>query len=172
MVRSLEKGDAQGLLTFFRKLVEIDPERVERVSDAEKITLEQENNWLDNLIVKEEKGEVIARVGIAGSEIVVEGEIHRLPRWIERHVAEIRFGMIPGNEQITKELLKELLQKAQNDQIEILIYFHLRTQKTGIGIIKELGFEESGVIKDYYKRDGEYIDRIYLVKNLKSIIRD
>ena len=168
MISKLDLQYTEKFLSFFKELVRRDPERVERVSDVEKITLENEQAWVERLIQKEEQGEMIVRLGMESDNIVVEGEVERKSRWIERHVAEIRFGMLPNNESIAKEVVSELIKQARVQGIEILFYFHLRTQKAGISIMKDLGFKEFGVIEKYYKRDNEYVDRVYLMKNISE----
>ena len=168
MIAKLDLQYAEKLLSFFKELVKRDLERVERISDVEKITLENEQTWIGRLLEKEKQGEMIVRIGMDNDNLVVEGEIERKPRWIERHVAEIRFGMLPGNETIAKEVITDLMEQARTQGIEILFYFHLQTQKAGISIMKELGFKEFGVMEKYYKRGDEYIDRVYLVKNIKE----
>ena len=99
-------------------------------------------------------------------KIIAVGEIERKQRWIEKHVAEIRFGVIPSNEDSAFELVKKLEEIAKNNGIEVLFYFHLTTQKNGIKIMRKAGFTDVGIIRKYYKRGQEYIDRVYLQKVL------
>ena len=167
IIRKIEVGDKESLLNFFKKLVELDPERVERSEDVEKITEEMEEEWIKQRLIKEDNSDIFVLCGLDDNgEIVVEGEIERSPRWIEKHVAEIRFGVLPGHDSVAEELLKKLIEIAKENNIEILTYFHLETQKTGLKIMEKLGFESMGKVKNYYKRGAEYIDRIYLVKHL------
>jgi hypothetical protein len=167
MIRKIEIRDSEPLLNFFKELVVSDPERVERPEDVGKITEEMEREWIKQKLVKEDKKDIFILCGLNDEEkMVIEGEVERLPRWIERHVAEIRFGLLPGYESIGEELVKKLIKTAEENRIEILIYFHLETQKTGLEIMKKLGFELMGTVKKYYKREAEYIDRVYLVKYL------
>ncbi len=166
-IRKIKTSDSELLLNFFKELVALDPERVERPGDVNKITEEAERKWIKQRLIKEEKKDIFVLCGLNDEgKIVIEGEVERLPRWIERHVAEIRFGVLPKYDDIAEELVKKLIEIAKENNIEILTYFHLDTQKTGIEIMKKLGFETMGSIKRYYKRDKEYIDRIYFVKYL------
>jgi len=167
IIRKIKKSDRDLLLTFFSKLVALSPERVERPSDAKKITKKDEEKWIEKRLIKEKNKDIFDLCGIhENGEIVTEGEVERMPRWIEKHVAEIRFGVLPENEIIAENLLKNLTKTAKENNINILLYFHLETQKKGIQIMKNLGFEKFGVIKKYYKRENEYINRIYFVKYL------
>jgi len=167
IIRKIKKSDRDLLLTFFSKLVALSPERVERPSDAKKITKKDEEKWIEKRLIKEKNKDIFVLCGLdENGEIVTEGEVERMPRWIEKHVAEIRFGVLPENEIIAENLLKNLTKTAKENNINILLYFHLETQKKGIQIMKNLGFEKFGVIKKYYKRENEYINRIYFVKYL------
>jgi len=166
-IRKIKIGDSDLLLKYLNNLVALDTQRVDRPEDAGKITKENEEKWIEQRLAREEKKEIFVLCGLNESgEIVAEGEIERLPRWIERHVAEIRFGVLPGHEKIAEKIAEELIKTAKNNGIEILTYFHLETQKNGIDIMKGLQFTLMGVIKKYYKRGEEYINRIYLVRYL------
>lgn len=168
-IRKIKKDDAANLLKYFTQLVNTDPERTERPEDVNKITEDAERLWIESRLDKEDKKEFFALcVSNDNGNIVAEGEIEKMPRWIEKHVAEIRFAMLPDVDFIeaTKNMIGELIKKAKENDIKVLLYFHLKTQKRGIEIMQDLGFEELGVVKNYYKRGDEYIDRVYLVKYL------
>lgn len=167
VIRKIQTSDANSLLNFFKELVLLDPERVERPEDVNKITKEMEEKWIEQRLTKEEKKDIFVLCGLNDEgKMVTEGEVERLPRWIERHVAEIRFGVLPQYDLIAEKTVEELIKTAKNNGIEVLMYFHLETQKAGINIMKKLGFESFGAIKNFYKRDKEYVDRIYLAKYL------
>lgn len=166
-IRKIKIEDNESLLSFFKELVIEDPERVERPEDVDKVTEEMEQEWIRQRLAREDRGDIFILCGLDNEgKMVIEGEVEKLPRWIEKHVAEIRFGLLPGHESVGEELVKELIKTAKENNIEILIYFHLETQKTGLRIMKKLGFIEFGRIRGYYKREKECIDRVYLVKYL------
>jgi len=167
IIRRIQKSDSKLLLDFFNKLVLGDPERVERLDDIKKITEKDEEKWIEKRLISEDEKEIFVLCGLnENGEIVAEGEVEKMPRWIEKHVAEIRFGVLPGHKAIAETMLENLIKIAKDNKIEVLVYFHLKTQKAGISIMKKLGFEQMGEIKGYYKRGQEHIDRVYLVKYL------
>ena len=165
-IRELKVQDARIALDFFKKLVSEDRERVERPEDVVGLTIADETRWIKERINKEKAGEFFARIATEGELIVAEGEIERMERWIERHVAELRFGVLPGNEAIAVELVQELISIARANGIEVLLYFHLATQKTGVHIAEKVGFRTVGKIERYYKRGEIYTDRVYMVLRL------
>ncbi|MBI1984930.1 MAG: GNAT family N-acetyltransferase [Candidatus Wildermuthbacteria bacterium] len=166
-VRKIQLSDAEELLHFFQELVKKDRERVERPQDARHTTLKKERQWIQERIHKANKREMFAFIGRVDKKVVAEGEIERTPRWIEKHIAEIRMGILPDCESITPLLIERLLATAKKNKIEILVYFHLKTQRKGIKAMKKAGFSDAGRIKRYYKRGKKYIDRLYLTKDLK-----
>lgn len=166
MIRKLEINDAGKMLDFFRRLVVVDPKRVERPEDVAKISIEMEKNWITDRIKKENEKEMVVRCIEFDGEMIGEGEVEKLKRWIERHVAEIRFGIIPDNEELALKMVQELINEAREIDIEVLQYFHLETQEVGINIMKKAGFEECGRVRNFYKIGDKYIDRIFLEKIL------
>jgi RimJ/RimL family protein N-acetyltransferase len=161
-IRELKIEDAEELLAYFKNLVLADPERVERISDVEKFGVEDEKNWIRERLEGEKEKEIFALCCEDNGRIVAQGEVERQKRWVERHVAEIRFGVLPCYEEQALEMVESLIQKARESKIEVLIYFHLASQKAGLSIMKKAGFSDAGVLERYYKKDGKYIDRIYM----------
>jgi hypothetical protein len=166
-IRELRLEDAEGLLDYFRELVRTDPERVERPDDADKITLESQRAWIARRQQAQATGEMFAACALVDGKIVAEGEVERAKRWIERHVAEIRFGVLPVHAaQVAPQLVEVLVVRARDAGLEVLTYFHLETQTRGLGVMRSSGFDAAGRIPRYYKRGAEYVDRIYLVRVL------
>jgi len=158
--------DAAELLSFFQTLVKVDCNRVERPEDVTEITLENERNWIEKLIKKHEKGDAAALCVFDEAELLVGlGEVERRPRWIERHVAELRFGLFPERFDQGLFLVRALEKDAVAMGIEVLYYFHLRTQTQGLRIMEASGYRRVGVISRYYKKGTTYIDRIIVEKH-------
>jgi RimJ/RimL family protein N-acetyltransferase len=160
-------ADAHRLLEFFNDLVLKDQERVERPADVKAITHEMEIRWIESLLDKEQKQDAIALcVFDDAATLIGLGEIERRPRWIERHVAEIRFGLFPDQFNAGKSLVDLLELRAKSIGIEMLYYFHLATQQQGIEIIRACGFELAGRLPAYYKKADSYVDRVFYTKRI------
>ena len=166
MTRRIRPEDSRALLAYFARLTSADPERVERPQDVAQISPEKERIWIQSRIDAENAREMVVRCVESLGEIVALGEVERLKRWIERHVAEIRFGLLPGHTDAGRELVAGLETEARKIGVEVLIYFHLQTQLTGLEIMRSLGYQEAGRIPRYYKRETGYVDRVYLMKLL------
>ena len=166
MIRCIGAEDAEAFLAYFRRLTEVDPERVERPEDVAQISPEKERIWIQSRIDAERAQEMVVRCVESGDMIIGLGEVERAKRWIERHVAEIRFGLLPGYQGEGHALVRELEEGARMIEIELLVYFHLETQVTGLSSMRSAGYREVGRIPRYYKREKEYVDRVYLSKPL------
>src|SRR5579871_6556960 len=164
--RQLRLDDAGSLLAFFRQLVAQDPERVERLEDVARMSLADETKWIEARLPHQSPVRLYALCCEVDGRIVAEGEFERQPRWIERHVAEIRFGVLPDFVHVASSLVDRLVAAAQAVGIEVLVYFHLATQARGLHLMEGAGFKVVGQLKNYYKRGSEYVDRIYLTRQV------
>ena len=162
-IRPPAAGDAERLLRYFSALVRVDPERVERPEDVARLTVEDELRWIASRLT--DSDELHALCAEVNGEIVACGEVERMKRWIERHVAEIRFGVLPDHLEAGERLVDELVQAAGARGIETLVYFHLATQTQGIELMRRAGFHDAGRLQGYYKRGATYVDRVYLVRH-------
>ena len=78
-------------------MVTTDPERVEQIDKVGKLTIGEEIRWLLCILEKMKSGNYYT-LCLRGSDdmLLGFGEIERKQRTIERHVAELRFGLLPG----------------------------------------------------------------------------
>ena len=164
--RQPRTSDADDLLHYFNTLVQQDPERVERPEDVRSINHEKEVLWIESLLEKEKQQNAVTLCILKEEAIIGLGEIERRPRWIERHVAEIRFGLLPDHLDEGIELVKRLEERARAIGIELLYYFHLATQRQGIDIVRACGFELAGTLGSYYKKADGYVDRVFYSKKI------
>jgi hypothetical protein len=166
-LRVLSAGDAEALLAYFRRLVAEDPERVERPEDASRLTVEDERQWIASRETAERAGEMSVLCIEEERRIVAVGEVERMRRWIERHVAELRFGCLPDRIELALPLVEQLVLRAEAMGIEVLVYFHLATQARGLEVVRRAGFEECGRIPGYYRKSEGDIDRVYFTRRVR-----
>ena len=166
-VRELDERDAPALLEYFQTLVRVDPERVERPEDIALLSVDDEREWIRHRMADLVTSDLTAHCAVLNDRIVAVGELQRMKRWIERHVAEIRFGVLPDARDAALALVRAFVALAKVNNIELLVFFHLATQERAIEVMLECGFQEVARIPGYYKKpDGTMIDRVYLVKIL------
>lgn len=165
-IRALDERDAWSLLEYFQILVRVDPERVERPEDVALLSINDEREWIRHRMADLGTSDLTVRCAVVNDRIVAVGELQRMKRWIERHVAEIRWGALPEVRTAALALVRTLETLAKANKIEVLVFFHLATQERAIGVMLECGFHEVGRIPGYYKKPDRTIDRVYLVKVL------
>lgn len=167
-IRGISLVDAEPLRDFFRLLTRQDRQRAVSPEEAAAVTLEQERAWISARLEREKAGEMIVLCCAENGRILAEGEVERLPRKVERHAAEIRFGVLEGYGREALRLVESLVERSEQAGIEVLIYFHLATQAIGLDTMRSAGFQEIGRIPRYYKMGEAYVDRVYMVKLLQS----
>lgn len=156
----------EALLAYFHALVELDDKRVERPEDVAKLSLADEQRWINTLTQRTVNQEGVSFCIKINNDVIGLGEVERKPRWIERHTAEIRFGILPGYKHEGKLLVRELVAVAKNINITTLYYFHLQSQTQGIEIITESNFTYAGKLRNYYKQGAQYLDRVFFERLL------
>jgi len=166
-IRRIKPSDSQKLLDYFINIVQLDPQRVERYKDVITLTVQDEIHWIEQRIKSEQSKEMVVLCCEIENQIVAVGEVERKKRWIERHVGEIRFAVLPAYKKLAFHLLEKLIEKSKNIEIEVLIYFHLSSQLNGIELVEMFDFAKMGTVPNYYKlENGTYVNRLYYYKIL------
>ncbi|WP_017255025.1 hypothetical protein [Pseudomonas tolaasii] len=156
----------EALLSYFHTLVQLDNKRVERAEDVAKLSLADEQRWINTLTQRTVNREGASFCIKIDNDVIGLGEVERKPRWIERHTAEIRFGILPGYKPEGKLLVSALVAAARDIDITTLYYFHLESQAQGIEIITESDFNYAGKLRNYYKQGAHYLDRLFFERLL------
>ena len=164
-------SDAQDLLKFVKCLVTIDTERVEQIDKVDKLTIKDEVQWLSVILEKMKSGNYHTLCLRDSNNLLLGfGEIECRPRAMEKHVAELRFGLLPSYVEAGKYLVQSLENIARTMAIKLIYYFHLATQHQGLQVMQNSGYSHAGCLEGYYLKEGIYIDRIYLAKQLDYVI--
>ena len=100
----------------------------------------------------EYENQIIGNIDLTGSQ-----------RKIMEHTAVIGMGMFKDwrNSGLGTELLFATIDWAKQNQILELIWLQVYTEnKLGLHLYRKMGFEENGIIKNYFKRDNQYFDNL------------
>lgn len=162
MIRQPNILDSEKLMIWFNKL--IDEEW--GIAEKEKMTIENETKWLNERLKSVKKGESIFLIQEENNEIIACASLERLKRYIDKHVAELSFGVLKGYENKTNELMEQAIEKSKEKKIKVLIYYILACNERFIDIMKGAGFNEVGKISNFYLKNGKYIDRVIMQKVL------
>jgi hypothetical protein len=165
-IRRITKDDVELLIKYLENLLNEDPRWVETVKHPDSLTKKRELNYINTILDWQKSGRMFALVCENNGDIVCFGEYLKRFSNNENHMADLRFGVLSGHEDSAKKLVSDIITKARESGIEMLIYTHFRTQKAGISIVKRLGFKKCGTIPRYYKRGNTYTDRVIYTKIL------
>jgi len=161
-IRKMRVTDAAALAKWFNKFVDQDVGVVENFH----VNSKQEESYIKDMLAKEKTGEASCRLILLNGRIVGKADLLPLKRYIDKHVAEISFGILMGESEMGITLLAELEKIAIKEGLEQIIYFILSNNEYFIKIFSSLGYKEVGRIKNFYKKESSYFDRVILQKEL------
>jgi RimJ/RimL family protein N-acetyltransferase len=165
-IRQAELGDAERLLVCLKTYI-TQSEYIPKLEHEIKLTLEQEQEWIlsflknENslLLVAEYEGEIIGNIDLTGS-----------PRKVMEHTAVVGMGMLQEwrNSGLGTALLTLSIDWAKvNPTLELLWLQVYTDNKLGLGLYRKMGFEENGIIKNYFKREGIYADNLTMTLDVR-----
>ena len=161
-----EIDDAERLLNCIKTYV---PQSayIPKLEQEIKLTIEQEKEWINSfltnenslLLVAEYNDEIIGNIDLTGSR-----------RKIMEHTAVIGMGMLKEwkNTGLGTALLKFGIEWAKENTILELLWLQVYTDnELGLGLYRKMGFEENGIMRNFFKQDGEYFDNLTMTMNVK-----
>ena len=165
-IRQAEIDDAERLLNCIKTYV---PQSayIPKLEQEIKLTIEQEKEWINSfltnenslLLVAEYNDEIIGNIDLTGSR-----------RKIMEHTAVIGMGMLKEwkNTGLGTALLKFGIEWAKENTIRELLWLQVYTDnELGLGLYRKMGFEENGIMRNFFKQDGEYFDNLTMTMNVK-----
>ncbi|TQR19108.1 GNAT family N-acetyltransferase [Psychrobacillus vulpis] len=163
-IRTVCVEDATAILALQREIVD-EGEFFIAVSEEYKKTLEEQIEWVQNLIknerdtmlIAEIDGEVVGLIVFSTQKLIRLSHTGSITMMIKKEHRSMGVG---------KLLLKELLAWAeQNPLIEKVCLGVFSTNQRAINLYKSMGFVEEGrKIKEFKLSDNEYIDDILMYK--------
>lgn len=162
-LRAPRWSDLDDMLDFINSLVE---ERAE-IAATEKKTRDEEVDWLAGLLSDLEKGRRIAIAAEVDGRFI--GLVEVTPeRGASSHVGVLGISVRDGYRDvgIGTEMMREAENQARRLGIEILTLDVFASNSRARHLYEKLGYRAVGCIPRFFKRDGAYIDRIIMAKNL------
>lgn len=165
-IRQAEIEDAEELLNCVKAYVP-QSDYISKLEQEIKLTIDQEKEWINSfltnsnslLLVAEFENKIIGNIDLTGSQ-----------RKVMEHTAVIGMGMLKEwrNFGLGTALLKSGIEWAKENPILELLWLQVYTDnKLGLGSYRKMGFEENGIIKNFFKRDGKYFDNSTMTMNVK-----
>jgi len=137
---------------------------------AKKPPLKDEKKWFRETLAKAKQGDGFALVAEVGGEIVGTADVWTKTLQIDqRHVGMI--GLLVREDHrnmgVGTALLSALIEKAkQQGKYELLVLSVFANNEHAMHLYKKLGFAEFGMLPNGLKRNGQYVDEIYMYRTL------
>jgi RimJ/RimL family protein N-acetyltransferase len=155
----------------FDDLLELINSLVEEGADilrTEKVSREDEIEWLSKALANIEKDEAFYLVAEVDGKVVASSDIH--PRGgLARHVGVLGIIIKKGFRDvgIGTEMMSTLIAKAREMGLKVLILSAFASNKRAIHVYEKVGFTVTGRIPKKFFKNGEYIDEIIMAKVLE-----
>ncbi len=161
ILRTPRWEDLDDLLELINSLVE---EKAD-ILKTEKVTREEEIDFLSRVLSLLEKSEMFYLVAEVCGKVVAVSEIVRRSGY-EKHVGVVGIAIRSGFRDlgIGTEILKALLEQAKKMGLKVLTITAFARNKRAVHVYEKAGFVQTGVIPKKFFKDGKYIDEIIMTK--------
>jgi RimJ/RimL family protein N-acetyltransferase len=157
--------DLEDLMALINSLVE---ERANILID-EKVTREEEIDWLSKALSSLEKDEISYLVAQVDGNVIANSELGRGTFGCERHVGRLGIVIRNGfrNVGIGTEMMKALIEQARGMGLKVLTLSAFASNERARHVYQKVGFTEVGRIPRKFYKQGKYIDEILMAKVLE-----
>jgi RimJ/RimL family protein N-acetyltransferase len=164
ILRTPKWEDLDDLLELINSLVEEGAEIIRN----EKVSREEEIDWLSKSLASLEKDKVFFLVAEVDGKVIASSDIHPL-NGSERHVGVLGIIIKNGFRDVGvgTEMMKALVEQAYKMGLKVLTLTVFATNKRAIHVYENVGFVRTGVIPKKHFKDGRYIDEIIMTKLLE-----
>jgi RimJ/RimL family protein N-acetyltransferase len=161
ILRTPKWEDLDDLMELINSLVD---EKAE-IARTEKVTREEEADWLPKMLSGLEKDELFFLVAEVGKKVVASSDIHIL-RGNEKHVGVLGIVVKRGfrDSGIGTEMMKTLAEQAMNLGLKVLTLQAYATNKRAVHVYEKLGFVQTGRVPRKHFKEGQYIDEVIMTK--------
>ena len=156
--------DLDDFLELINSLVE---ERAD-ILRSEKVSREEEIDFMTSVLSRLEKDEIFYLVAEVGSKVVAVSEVNKRSGY-ESHVGVI--GIIIKRDfrdlGIGTEMMTTLEMQARRMNLKVLELSAFATNDRAIHVYEKAGFVQTGSVPNKFFKDGKYIDEIIMTKVLE-----
>jgi RimJ/RimL family protein N-acetyltransferase len=161
ILRTPKQEDLNDLMELINSLVD---EKAE-IARTEKVTREEEEEWLPKMLAGLEKDELFFLVAEVNGKVVASSDIHILSG-DEKHVGVLGIIVKSGFRDlgIGTEIMKTLVGQAAALSLKVLMLHVFANNKHAVHVYEKAGFLRSGRIPKKHLRQGRYIDELIMTK--------
>ena len=170
-LRVLRWEDLDGLLSFINSLVK-EKQATSRpalyTGFDRKVIRDEEAEWLGDILVKIEAGEVINAIAEVGGKIIANGEVTRGKYKDTRRHGRIGLTMIKEyrGQGIGRRMVETLVRESRRAGLRTLEVEFLAENETARRAYEKGGFKEVGIIPHKVFRDKKYLDGVIMSREL------
>lgn len=164
ILRTPRMEDLDNLMELINSLVD---EKAE-IARTEKVTREEEAEWLPRMLSSLEKNELFFLVVEVDGELVGSSDLDVLPG-DEKHVGVLGIVIKKGFRDmgIGTEMMKTLVDKASALGLKLLMLHVFATNERAIYVYEKTGFVQTDRIPKKHFRQGQYIDEVVMTKSIE-----
>jgi len=162
-LRTVKWEDLNDLLDFINSLVEEDADIVR----TEKVSRNEEADWLGGLLARIEKDELIDCAAEVEGRVVAHAEVGKRTGLMS-HVGDFGIAIRQGYRGIGigTMIMQMLIEESRRAGLKILVLDVFGTNKTAKALYSKMGFKETGKIPKAIYKKGTYIDLIRMTLEL------
>ncbi|MCL6578505.1 MAG: GNAT family N-acetyltransferase [Candidatus Bathyarchaeota archaeon] len=164
ILRTPKWEDLDDFLELINSLVEEGAD----ILRSEKVSREEEIDFLARVLSRLEKGEMFYLVAEIDGQVVAVSEINKRDGY-EKHVGVIGIATKEGFRDIGigTEMMRTLIEQAQKIGLKVLTLSAFATNTRAIHVYEKVGFTKTGFIPKKRFKDGKYTDEIIMTKLLE-----
>ena len=157
VIRPPKWEDLEGLMEYINSLID---EKVD-IYRTEKVTREEEAEWLAKRLASIDKGDVIHVVAEVDGEVIAGAEVQK-QRYLMSHVGILGIGIRSGFRGIGigTVIMKTLIEESKKAGLKVLVVDVFDTNNIAKELYKKMGFKETGKIPKGICKNGKYTDLI------------
>jgi len=138
------------------------------ITRDEKISREEEIDWLSRLLTQIERGSTFFLVAEVKGRIIASADINRQGGF-QKHVGVVGIVIKKDFRElgIGTVMMRVLIEQSKKMGIKILTLTAYSTNKRAIHVYEKVGFRQTGLIPKKFLKQGKYIDEVIMTKLLE-----
>lgn len=135
------------------------------IARIERVTREDEAEWLPKMLSSLERDELFFLVADVGGKVVASSDIHILSG-DEKHVGVLGIVVRSGFRDmgIGTEMMKTLVEQAVALGLKVLMLQVFATNERAVHVYEKAGFVQTGTVPKKHFREGQYVDEVIMTK--------
>lgn len=165
-IRQANTDDAEKLLNCIKTYLP-QSDFIPKLKEEVKMTTEQEAAWIDSFLASDNS---LLLVAIFEDDIIGNIDLTGNQRKIMQHTAVIGMGMLEAwrNSGLGTALMKCAIDWAKANAILELLWLQVYTEnQVALGLYRKLGFQENGTIKNFFKHNDTYFDKLTMSMDVR-----